>query len=196
VSAVPAPGQSELSPSEIVEVQTRLEALGMKAGAPDGIPGSRTIGAVKRYEEANGRPPTGNIDRELLGRLRQEKPVSQAPAVADGPRQTAQEEAASREAAASKAAEGRPKPDADMRRPAQTAETALNLSEQDRKRVQVALTTLGHDVPATGYFGPITRAMITDWQKKQGLPETGFIDSTQLATLRQQASAQYDQRKP
>jgi hypothetical protein len=38
--------------------------------------------------------------------------------------------------------------------------------------------------------------MITDWQKKQGLPETGFIDSTQLATLRQQASAQYDQRKP
>jgi peptidoglycan hydrolase-like protein with peptidoglycan-binding domain len=47
----------------------------------------------------------------------------------------------------------------------------------------MALTALGYEVPATGYFGPITRAMIADWQKEQGLPETGFIDSSQLATL-------------
>jgi tol-pal system protein YbgF len=93
VSAVATPGQSELSPSEIVEVQTRLEALGMKPGRLDGILGSRTIGAIKRYEEANGLPQTGNIDREILGRLRQEKPVSQA-------------ESASRKAAAPSAASG------------------------------------------------------------------------------------------
>ena len=61
-----------------MEVQTRLEALGMKPGRLDGILGSRTIGAIKRYEEANGLPQTGNIDREILGRLRQEKPISQA----------------------------------------------------------------------------------------------------------------------
>ena len=78
VSAVATPGQSELSPSEIVEVQTRLEALGMKPGRLDGILGSRTIGAIKRYEDANGLPHTGNIDREILGRLLQEKPISQA----------------------------------------------------------------------------------------------------------------------
>ena len=93
VSAVATPGQSELSPSEIVEVQTRLEALGMKPGRLDGILGSRTIGAIKRYEEANGLPQTGNIDREILGRLRQEKPISQA-------------ESASRKAAAPSAAAG------------------------------------------------------------------------------------------
>ena len=87
------PGQSELSQSEIVEVQTRLEALGMKPGRLDGILGSRTIGAIKRYEEANGLPQTGNIDREILGRLRQEKPISQA-------------ESASRKAAAPSAAAG------------------------------------------------------------------------------------------
>jgi tol-pal system protein YbgF len=93
VSAVATPGQSELSPSETVEVQTRLEALGMKPGRLDGILGSRTIGAIKRYEEANGLPQTGNIDREILGRLRQEKPISQA-------------ESASRKTAAPSAAAG------------------------------------------------------------------------------------------
>ena len=93
MSAVPTLGQSELSPSEIVEVQTRLEALGMKPGPLDGNLGPRTIRAIKRYEEANGRPQTGNIDREILGRLRQEKPISQA-------------ESASRKAAAPSAAAG------------------------------------------------------------------------------------------
>jgi tol-pal system protein YbgF len=76
-----------------VEVQTRLETLGMKPGRLDGILGSRTIGAIKRYEEANGLPQTGNIDREIMGRLRQEKPISQA-------------ESASRKAAAASAAAG------------------------------------------------------------------------------------------
>jgi peptidoglycan hydrolase-like protein with peptidoglycan-binding domain len=88
------------------------------------------------------------------------------------------------------------------RQRAERDEAGLNLSEQDRKRVQVALNSLGHEIPtATGYFGPRTRAMITAWQKTQGLPETGYLTEIQLATLRQQAApalAKYDQaqRKP
>ena len=69
------------------------------------------------------------------------------------------------------------------------AEAALNLSEQDRKRVQAALTALGHEVPATGYFGPITRRMITAWQKTQGLETTGYLTDPELAALRLQAAA-------
>jgi len=69
------------------------------------------------------------------------------------------------------------------------AEAALNLSEQDRKRVQAALTALGHEVPATGYFGPITRRMITAWQKAQGLETTGYLTDPELAALRLQAAA-------
>jgi len=79
---------------------------------------------------------------------------------------------------------------------AQRAEAALNLSDKDRKRIQVALTSLGHEIPTTGYFGPITRSMITAWQKAQGLPATGYLSDTQLATLKQQAAAalaKYDQ---
>ena len=68
-------------------------------------------------------------------------------------------------------------------------EAAMNLSDQDRKRVQATLTLLGHDVSVTGYFGPDTRAMIAAWQKTQGLPETGYLSDAQLATLRHQAAA-------
>lgn len=106
------------------------------------------------------------------------------------------------EEAARKAEEGKPKSDAEIRQQAERAEAGLNLSEQDRKRVQVALNSLGHEIPtATGYFGPRTRAMITAWQKTQGLPETGYLTEIQLATLRQQAApalAKYDQahRRP
>ena len=88
------------------------------------------------------------------------------------------------------AAEVKPKSDAEVREQAERAEVDLKLSEQDRKRVQVALNALGHAIPtATGYFGPRTRAMIKAWQKTQGLPETGYLTEAQLATLRQQAAA-------
>jgi len=81
---------------------------------------------------------------------------------------------------------------------AQKAEAGLNLGEQDRKKVQVSLSALGHQTPATGYFGPITRSMITAWQNKQGVPETGFLDNSQLLALHEQAAQarRVDQAKP
>ena len=77
MSNVPAPttrtpDQSELSYSEVLELQTLLESLGMRPGFLDGIPGPRTAAAIRRYEESRGQPQTGNLDRELLKRLRQE----------------------------------------------------------------------------------------------------------------------------
>ena len=112
-------------------------------------------------------------------------------------RQAAEDGRLKAEEAARKAAEGKPKSDAEVRTQAERAEAGLKLSDQDRKRVQVALNSLGHKIPtATGYFGPRTRAMITAWQKTQRLPETGYLTEAQLATLRQQAAAalaKYDQ---
>jgi hypothetical protein len=48
---------------------------------------------------------------------------------------------------------------------------------------------LGHEMPmVTGHLGLYARAMITAWQKKQGLPETGFLDETQLVALLEQVT--------
>jgi len=66
------PDQNELSNAEIMELQTLLQSLGMNPGFLDGLPGPRTDEAIKRYEESRGQPQTGNLDRELLKRLRQE----------------------------------------------------------------------------------------------------------------------------
>jgi peptidoglycan hydrolase-like protein with peptidoglycan-binding domain len=103
------------------------------------------------------------------------------------------------EEAERKAAARKPKPAAEVRQEAERAETDLNLSEQNRRKVQVSLSALGYQIPtATGYFGPITRAMITAWQKKQGLPETGFLNEAQLVALHDQATLakRADQTKP
>src|SRR5205814_1566592 len=95
---------------------------------------------------------------------------------------------------ARKAAEGKPKSTAELSGQAEKAEAALALSEQDRKRVQVALNSLGYEMPTvTGYFGPRTRAMITAWQKAQGLPETGYLTEAQLAALQHQARIGLDE---
>jgi putative peptidoglycan binding protein len=57
---------------EVREIQAKLEALGYDPGPVDGIFGAQTVAAVKRYEIATGREPTGAIDQRLLERLRQE----------------------------------------------------------------------------------------------------------------------------
>jgi Putative peptidoglycan binding domain len=105
-------------------------------------------------------------------------------------RQTAEDARLKAEEVALKAAEGKPKSDAEVREQAKRAEADLNLSEQDRKKVQTFLTALGFNTNGTdGAFGPRTRAMIMAWQKTQGLSETSYLTKAQFATLQQQASA-------
>ncbi|HJQ55749.1 MAG TPA: SUMF1/EgtB/PvdO family nonheme iron enzyme, partial [Vineibacter sp.] len=99
----------------------------------------------------------------------------------------ARAEAAAREKAD---AEARVRSEADARRQAEAAEVALRLMEPDRRRVQIALTSLGHDTAGSdGAFGPRTRQMIAAWQKKQSEPETGYLTAAQWALLQQQAAA-------
>jgi peptidoglycan hydrolase-like protein with peptidoglycan-binding domain len=81
VAPKPSPSQTKLVTLEILEVQRRLESLGMKPGPFDGFFGPLLAAAIRRYEEARGRPAIGNVDRELLERLRQEtnELIPQAP---------------------------------------------------------------------------------------------------------------------
>jgi Putative peptidoglycan binding domain len=152
--------------------------------------------SAARREEEEARQAAEQTTRAEAAR---EMAETQARAAAQeaAKRQAAEDARLKAEEASRKVAEGKPKPDAKAREKAERAEAALKLSEPDRKRVQVALNSLGHPIPTvTGYFGQRTREMITAWQKTQGLPETGYLTEAQLATLRQQAAAalaKYDQ---
>jgi hypothetical protein len=82
VVAAPEPSatpKGKLEGYEIMEIQTRLTAIGLNPGPLDGLSGAQTVAAIKQYEATKGRPQTGKLDRELLKQLRQE-PKEQAPA--------------------------------------------------------------------------------------------------------------------
>jgi hypothetical protein len=69
----PAPPKGKLEGYEIMEIQTRLKAIGLDPGPLDGLSGAQTVAAIKQYEASKSRPQTGTLDRELLKQLRQEK---------------------------------------------------------------------------------------------------------------------------
>ena len=95
-------------------------------------------------------------------------------------------------------AEAKQKADAEVaaQKAAETAETALKLSQLDRQRLQVALTSLGFDTQgADGVFGPRSREMVLGWQKARNQPATGFLTAAQQQALLSEAApalAKYD----
>jgi serine/threonine protein kinase len=95
-------------------------------------------------------------------------------------------------------AEAKQKADAEAaaQKAAEAAETALKLSQLDRQRLQVALTSLGFDTHGfDGVFGPRSRDMIQGWQKARNQPTTGFLTGAQQQALLSEAApavARYD----
>ncbi len=79
---VPAPEpvqpQGKLEIYEVMEIQTRLKAIGLYPGPLDGVAGALTKAAIKRYEASRDQPQSGKLDRELLKQLRQEPDRSAA----------------------------------------------------------------------------------------------------------------------
>jgi putative peptidoglycan binding protein len=150
--------------------------------------------AAARQEEAR-QAADGKARAEAAGEIAEAQ--ARAAAQEAAKRQAAEDASLKAEEGARKATGGKPKSDAEVKEQAKRAEADLDLSEQDRKKVQMSLTALGFNTNGTdGAFGPRTRAMIKTWQKTQGLPVTGYLTEAQLATLRQQAAAalaKYDQ---
>lgn len=72
---------------------------------------------------------------------------------------------------------------------AEAAETALNLTTEDRRRVQRNLSILDFDTRGIdGIFGPGTRTAVRNWQRSRDYAPTGFITGPQVAALAEQAA--------
>jgi peptidoglycan hydrolase-like protein with peptidoglycan-binding domain len=174
----PQPSRDAVASRQPVAAHTAIEAAALRIGGTEAPAADPKAAEDKLAAEAARREAEA---REAYHK-QQAAEIESAREAAERQGHTAVEEALRREAAvdlhraegpaAAAATESGPK-----------TEAALDLSEGDRKRVQAALTALGHDVPTTGYFGPISRKMIAAWQKAQGLPETGFLDASQLTAL-------------
>lgn len=109
--------------------------------------------------------------------------ADQALAMATDRREQAEAEA---RAAAAKAAPTLPTP----KEQAEIAEKDLRLEPADRRRLQVALTSLGFDTRGDdGVLGPRSREMIANWQKARNQPSTGFVTKAQRQALLQESAA-------
>jgi membrane-bound lytic murein transglycosylase B len=63
--------QSEpLSREDVLALQRGLSTLGLLPGTPDGIAGAATRQAVRAFQKANGLPPDGFIDAQLMAAVR------------------------------------------------------------------------------------------------------------------------------
>ena len=71
----PAPAPGQLAAGEVREVQGRLRAVGFNPGPLDGSVGPLTANAARQYQRTRRMAVTGAVDRDLLGRLRQEHVV-------------------------------------------------------------------------------------------------------------------------
>jgi len=77
-----------------------------------------------------------------------------------------------------------------LKEQAEAAERDLRLEPTDRRRLQVALTSLGFDTRGDdGVLGPRSREMIANWQKARNQPSTGFVTKSQQQALLQEAAA-------
>ena len=73
--------------------------------------------------------------------------------------------------------------------PEAAAERDLQLNRAKRRQVQRWLTDLGLEPRGTdGSFGQNTRGAIQAFQRRNGLPATGYLDSASLARLRDAAA--------
>lgn len=67
-------------------------------------------------------------------------------------------------------------------------ENALGLSRGQRRAIQQDLTDLGFDTRGVdGLFGAGTRAAVSNWQRRERLTRTGYVNAEQVALLRRQA---------
>jgi hypothetical protein len=70
--STPTGGTRPLSNDEVRETQAWLKAFGFDPGPLDGLPGSRTMAAVKRYQATRQAEETGLLNRSLLRQVRKD----------------------------------------------------------------------------------------------------------------------------
>lgn len=196
------------------EVQKAREALATaeaaRKQAEDETARLKADAAARRQAEAEAAKQKAAADAAAKEQANAEAAAKQKAAAEAAAKQKAEADAVAKQKAdAEAAAAAKLKADAEavtnkqadesQRKAAEGVETALRLSLADRQRLQVALTALGFDTRgADGAFGPRTREMIGNWQRRQNQLATGFLNAAQQqAVLREAAPAvaRYDEEQ-
>jgi len=185
-------GDAEARQKADAEAKQRAEAEAKQKAEADAR--QRAEAEAKRKAEAEAKQKADAEAKQKADAEAKQKAEAEAKQKAD----VDAKKKADAEAKQKADAEAKQKADAEAaaQKAAEAGETALKLSQPDRQRLQVALTSLGFDTQgADGVFGPRSRDMILGWQKARNQPATGFLTAAQQQALLSEAApalAKYD----
>lgn len=152
--------------ADVTAVQQKLKALGFYSGSIDGVYGTGSIAAVKKFQQQNGLTADGLVGSRTYAALMSASSGSSSDSSSSG--------SSSGTSDSSSGSSG------------QTyAEGTLSYGSTgtEVKKMQQALKALGYNVSADGSYGALTQMAVTQFQKRNGLTADGVAGSATLKLL-------------
>ena len=152
--------------ADVIAVQQKLKELGFYSGSVDGVYGTGSIAAVKKFQQQNGLTADGLVGSRTYAALMSASSGSSSDSSSSG--------SSSGTSDSSSGSSG------------QTyAEGTLSYGSTgtEVKKMQQALKALDYNVSADGSYGALTQMAVTQFQKRNGLTADGVAGSATLKLL-------------
>ena len=152
--------------ADVTAVQQKLKALGFYSGSIDGVYGTGSIAAVKKFQQQNGLTADGLVGSRTYAALMSASTGSSSDSSSSG--------SSSGTSDSSSGSSG------------QTyAEGTLSYGSTgtEVKKMQQALKALDYNVSADGSYGALTQMAVTQFQKRNGLTADGVAGTATLKLL-------------
>ena len=148
--------------ADVIAVQQKLKELGFYSGSVDGVYGTGSIAAVKKFQQQNGLTADGLVGSRTYTALMSASTGSSSNSGSDN------------SSSSSDSTSGQ-----------DYAEGTLSYSSSgtEVKKMQQALKALGYNVSADGSYGALTQMAVTQFQKRNGLTADGVAGSATLKLL-------------
>lgn len=148
--------------ADVTAVQQKLKALGFYSGSIDGVYGTGSIAAVKKFQQQNGLTADGLVGSRTYTALMSASTGSSSNSGSDN------------SSSSSDSTSGQ-----------DYAEGTLSYGSTgtEVKKMQQALKALGYNVSADGSYGALTQMAVTQFQKRNGLTADGVAGSATLKLL-------------
>lgn len=148
--------------ADVIAVQQKLKELGFYSGSVDGVYGTGSIAAVKKFQQQNGLTADGLVGSRTNTALMSASTGSSSNSGSDN------------SSSSSDSTSGQ-----------DYAEGTLSYGSTgtEVKKMQQALKALGYNVSADGSYGALTQMAVTQFQKRNGLTADGVAGSATLKLL-------------
>jgi peptidoglycan hydrolase-like protein with peptidoglycan-binding domain len=144
-----------LSRTQRITIQRQLTSLGYNTGGADGLWGSNTRTAIRKWQTANKVSSTGYVTAAQVRLIASQAGTTADPTPPGGTGGAALEE------------------------------SLLGLSSYEKADLQRRLTRLGYNTyGADGVFGRNSRTAIAGWQADEGLTVTGYLGADEVRKIR------------